>query len=78
LASAVLNAFAMDAPTARGALVALLIGEFLREAAVLIAIFVPLDRTNQGVPLTAGFLGVTLLCTLTVLAMGIWLEVRFR
>jgi uncharacterized membrane protein YczE len=59
--------------------IARMLGEFLREAAVLTAVFVPLVRLiEQEKPLTFWWLFITLLVSITLLAVGILIEVRIR
>ena len=56
-----------------------MLGEFLREAAVLTAVFVPLVRlVEQEKPLTFTWLFTTLIVSLVLLAVGILIEVRIR
>ena len=59
--------------------IARMLGEFLREAAVLTAVFVPLVRlVEQEKPLTFTWLFTTLIVSLVLLAVGILIEVRIR
>jgi uncharacterized membrane protein YczE len=59
--------------------IARMLGEFLREAAVLTAVFVPLVRlVEQEKPLTFWWLFITLMVSVTLLAVGILIEVRIR
>ncbi len=52
-----------------------MLGEFLREAAVLTAVFIPLERIVQGKPLTLGWgLGILFLAG-GLLVGGILMEV---
>ena len=55
---------------------AALIGESLREMAILIAVFAPLDFLVQGRRLTGLSLGATLALVMVLLAIGIFLEVN--
>jgi hypothetical protein len=57
-------------------LVAVLIGECLREVAVLIAVFVPLDVYVQGRTLTVRTALVTIGFVGLFLAVGVFLEVK--
>ena len=59
-------------------LVAVLVGESLREAAVLVAVLAPLDLFVQGRPLTARFLVTTIVTVAIAFALGILLEVKWR
>jgi len=43
----------MDAERSRGKRIAMVIGESLREIAILVAVFAPLDALMQGAALTA-------------------------
>jgi len=56
-------------------------GEYFREAAVLILIFVPVDLLiprgeGQGRSISARWLAATLLLSLAMLGFGMWLERR--
>ncbi len=52
-----------------------MLGEFLREAAVLVVVFIPLERLVQGKPLTFGWgLGI-LIVTGVLLVGGMLMEV---
>ena len=66
-----------DAPS-NAMVVARLVGEFLREAAVLVAVFVPLDWVLQRKPLTLAGVVAILLGVGTLLAAGVLLEVKAR
>jgi hypothetical protein len=55
-----------------------LIGESLREVAVLIAVFVPLDMLAQQRVLTVRLLSLTIGEFVVLLALGIFLEVKWR
>ncbi len=55
-----------------------LIGESLREVAVLIAVFAPLDMSAQGRPLTVRSMGVTIAVVVLVFVLGVFLEVKRR
>jgi len=55
-----------------------LIGESLREVAVLIAVFVPLDMLAQQRVLTVRLLSLTIGGFVVLLALGIFLEVKWR
>ena len=60
------------------AAVFVLIGESLREIAVLVAVFAPLDLFAQGRTLTTRFLVATIVGVVTLLGFGIYLEVSWR
>ena len=53
-----------------------LLGEFLREVAVLVAVFAPLDVVLQGRSLTGGFFAAIIGFVVVPLAIGIILEVN--
>jgi hypothetical protein len=58
-----------------------MLGEYLRDAAVLILIFVPVDlliprSLNQQKPMEAKWLVATLALSLGMLILGIWAERR--
>lgn len=55
--------------------VIVLIGESLREVAVLVAVFTPLDLFAQGRPLTTRFLVTTIVGVVLLFVLGIWMEV---
>jgi len=67
---------ANDRAPSSARIVAGLFGEFLREAAVLIAVFAPLDKVLQNLPLTARFMGVTLVIVAVLFGIGAALEVK--
>ncbi|MBI3402890.1 MAG: hypothetical protein HY048_15860 [Acidobacteria bacterium] len=56
--------------------VAVLIGESLREVAVLVAVFVPLDVYVQGRILTVRTLLATIAISGGLFALGVFLEVK--
>ena len=56
--------------------VAALVGECLREIAVLIAVFAPLDVFTRATGLTATFVVATIASVLVLLGVGILLEVK--
>ncbi|MBI3491570.1 MAG: hypothetical protein HY047_07310 [Acidobacteria bacterium] len=60
------------------AAVFLLLGESLREIAVLVAVFAPLDAFAQGRTLTTRFLATTIVGVVALLGFGIYLEVKWR
>lgn len=64
------------ATVGRSAIVQRLLGEFLREVAVLVVVFAPLESLLQGRPLTLGFLAVIIGLVVVPLAIGIFLEVN--
>jgi len=57
-------------------IVARLLGEFLREVAVLIAVFTPLDRILDEKPLTGQFVLVIIVVVAISLGAGIAIEVK--
>ena len=59
-------------------LVAVLVGESLREVAVLIAVFVPLDLFVQSKPLTVRFLLTTIVGVMILFGVGVTLQVASR
>jgi hypothetical protein len=54
----------------------MLIGESLREVAVLVAVFVPLDVFVQGRTLTVPTVLATMAISGGLLALGVFLEVK--
>jgi hypothetical protein len=54
-----------------------MIGEFMREAAVLVAVFMPLDMTIEGKPWTGARVAGTAVISLGLLAAGVIIE-KFR
>ena len=56
--------------------VAKLLGEFLREMAVLIIVFAPLDVVVQAKPLTGRFVLATIAIVTVLLGAGIVIEVK--
>jgi hypothetical protein len=54
--------------------VAEMLGEFLREASVLLAVFIPLDLSLQGHQLTVGWATAIVVLPAALLASGITLE----
>jgi hypothetical protein len=59
-------------------LVAALVGESLREMAVLVGVFAPLDFFVQGRALTLRFAFATMTLVAVLFVLGIALEVRSR
>ena len=55
-----------------------LVGEPLREVAVLIVVFLPLDLFAKGKLLTARFLISTIVSVGLVFGLGVFLEVKSR
>jgi hypothetical protein len=53
-----------------------MLGEFLREAAVLVFVFIPLDRAVNGDPLTPRWVLAILAVPALLLACGIVIERR--
>jgi drug/metabolite transporter (DMT)-like permease len=51
-----------------------MIGEFMREAAVLVAVFMPLDMTIEGKPWTGARLAGAAVISLGLLAVGVTIE----
>jgi hypothetical protein len=58
--------------------IAELIGESLREVAVLVAVFAPLDWVVQGRPLTVLSIGVIIGLVVPLFVLGVFLEVKRR
>ena len=56
--------------------VAALIGESLREIAVLVAVFAPLDTLVQGKPLTTKATVATMAIVAPLFGFGLYLQVR--
>ena len=67
---------ALDRATRK--LVEALVGESLREVAVLIVVFVPLDRFVQDKPLTPVSLLATIVAVVIVFSVGVSLQVKSR
>lgn len=59
-------------------LVAALVGESLREMAVLVGVFAPLDVLVQGKPLTFRYVATMLGVFAVLFVVGITLEVNWR
>jgi hypothetical protein len=52
-----------------------MIGEILREAAVLVAVFIPMDRiVSEGKTFTATWVGITIALSVALGAVGIVVE----
>jgi len=66
----------MDARPSRRQLVATLLGESLREIAVLVVVFAPLDAFAQGAPLTVRLWLAIIVGVATLFASGVYLETR--
>lgn len=58
--------------------VAEMVSEFFREAAVLVAVFAPLDKVLQAQPLTLRFMLVTIGTATALFVLGVVLEVKRR
>ena len=58
------------------AITARLVGEFLRDAAVLVAVFAPLEWVAQNRPLTPRFSAVTIAIVVAGFVVGVGLEVK--
>ena len=56
--------------------VASLLGEFLREMAVLIAVFAPLDAFTRVMGLTVGMVLATIAGVAVLFGLGVLLEVK--
>lgn len=54
-----------------------LVGESLREVAVLVAVFAPLDFLAQGKALTARFLLFAIAGVAVLFAVGVFFEVKW-
>jgi hypothetical protein len=68
----------MDAGPSRGKLIATLVGESLREIAVLIVVFAPLDALVQGAALTTRLWVAIIVVVVTAFVVGVYLETRER
>ena len=66
----------MGARPSRRKIVATLIGESLREIAVLVVVFAPLDAFAQGAALTARLWLVIIVGVAILFAAGVYLETR--
>ena len=53
-----------------------LVGESLREMAVLVAVFAPLDMLVQGGSLTVRSMAATMAIVVALFAVGVFLEVK--
>ena len=71
-----LSCEAMDAERSRGKQIATLIGESLREIAVLVVVFAPLDALVQGATLTTRTWAPIIVCVATCFLVGVYLETR--
>lgn len=67
---------AMDAERSRGKLIAALLGESLREIAILVAVFAPLDALMQGNVLTPRLWVAIIVVVATFVVIGVYLETR--
>ena len=72
----VLSCEAMDAERSRGKLIARLLGESLREIAILVAVFAPLDALMQGAALTSWSWVAIIVVVATFFVVGVYLETR--
>jgi len=68
----------MDAGPSRGKLIATLVGESLREIAVLVIVFAPLDAVVQGVTLTTRLWVGIIVGVATLFIVGVYLETMRR
>jgi hypothetical protein len=68
----------MEARRSTVRLVAALVGESLREMAVLVGVFAPLDALVQGKPLTLRYALVTIGIFAVLFVTGVVLEVKWR
>ena len=66
----------MDAERSRRKLIATLLGESLREIAVLVVVFASLDALVQGAALTARLWLAIIVVVVTFFAAGVYLETR--
>jgi len=66
----------MDAGPSHGKQIATLIGESLREIAVLVIVFAPLDALVQGAALTSRTWTVIIVGVATSFVIGVYLETR--
>ena len=66
----------MAAERSRRKLIATLLGESLREIAVLVVVFAPLDALVQGAVLTARLWLAIIVVVVTFFAAGVYLETR--
>ena len=66
----------MDAGASRGKLIARLLGESLREIAILVAVFAPLDALMQGAALTSWSWVAIIVVVATFFVVGVYLETR--
>jgi hypothetical protein len=66
----------VDSRRSRRKLVATLLGESLREIAVLVVVFAPLDTFAQGAALTVRLWLAIIAGVATLFAIGVYLETR--
>ena len=66
----------MDAERSRGQLIARLLGESLREIAVLVIVFAPLDALVQGAALTTRTWTAIIVGVAMSFVVGVYLETR--
>jgi hypothetical protein len=68
----------MDVKRSRASLIATLVGESLREIAVLIVVFAPLDALVQGTVLTMRLWVAIIVVVVTAFVSGVYLETKDR
>ena len=66
----------MDTERSRRKRIATLVGESLREIAVLVVVFAPLDAAVQGAALTTRLWVAIIVGVVTLFAAGVYLETR--
>ena len=66
----------MDERGARRARIATVIGESLREVAILMLVFAPLDVVTQGIPLTPRVWLAIIVAVALMFIIGVYLETR--
>jgi hypothetical protein len=66
----------MDDERSRGKQIATLIGESLREVAILVLVFAPLDVVTQGIALTLRWWLAMIVTALIGFSIGVYLETR--
>ena len=67
---------AMDAARSRGQRMSTVIGESLREVAILVLVFAPLDAVTQGIALTLQAWLAIIVTVILGFSIGVYLETR--
>jgi len=75
-ACVVLRADPVDHKRPRREFIAALVGESLREIAILVLVFAPLDVLTQGVALTLRMWLAIIVAVMMLFSLGVYLETR--